>query len=45
MARTVMEEGAQRYIHGVANDWFDQVQKGGSPMDPNAQEKVTQLAE
>ncbi|CAF3832902.1 unnamed protein product [Rotaria sp. Silwood1] len=41
----LMEEGAQRYIHGVANDFVDKYHKGELQVDPNAKEKLDQLVE
>ena len=41
----LMEAGAQRYINGVANDWFDKLQSGKIQLDPNAKEKLEKLVQ
>ncbi|CAF1353887.1 unnamed protein product, partial [Didymodactylos carnosus] len=41
----LMEEGAKRYIHGVANDFVDKYHKGELQVDPNAKERLDKLVE
>lgn len=41
----LMETGAQRYIHGVANDFIEKHQKGELQIDPEAKEKLDKLVE
>ena len=39
----LMEEGAKRYIHGIANDLVDKYNKGELQLDPNAKDKLDKL--
>ncbi|CAF4871145.1 unnamed protein product, partial [Rotaria sp. Silwood1] len=41
----LMEQGAQRYIHGVANDLIDKYNRGELKVDPQAKEKLDKLLE
>ncbi|UJR06676.1 hypothetical protein I4U23_010962 [Adineta vaga] len=41
----LMEQGAKRYIHGIANDLVDRYNKGELQFDPNAKQKLDQLEE
>ncbi|CAF4050160.1 unnamed protein product, partial [Adineta steineri] len=41
----LMEQGAKRYIHGIANDLVDQYNKGELQFDRNAKQKLDQLEE
>ena len=41
----LMEEGAKRYIHGVANDFVDKYNEGELQVDPSGKEKLEKLVE
>ncbi|CAF1257028.1 unnamed protein product, partial [Didymodactylos carnosus] len=41
----LMEQGAQRYIHGVANGLIDKYNRGELKVDPQAKEKLDKLLE